>query len=146
MTISSISIFVQSVKLVLILMLLQKILTYTYRHNHRHFNRINLVNKHTNKLGGQSLTKLNMNLNFYSTPEDEIREIFKSWGLPTFRFTQVKKWVYDKGVVDFDLMNDLPVDLRQKLREVFSFGSLKLVSEQVSKDGTRKRAYELNDG
>ena len=43
-------------------------------------------------------------------------------------------------------MKDLPVDLRTKLALMFCIGSLNLVSEQVSKDGTRKRAYELNDG
>jgi len=94
----------------------------------------------------KGLASSKSNLNFYSTPEDEIKELFKIWGQPTFRYNQVKKWVYDKGELDFDKMNDLPLELRQKLLQTFSFGSLKLIEEQTSKDGTRKRAYELNDG
>ena len=43
-------------------------------------------------------------------------------------------------------MKDLPIDLRTRLDKMFNIGSLNLVSEQVSKDGTKKRAYELNDG
>ena len=43
-------------------------------------------------------------------------------------------------------MKDLPVEFRAKLGGLFTFGSLKLAFEQVSKDGTRKRAYELHDG
>ena len=70
-------------------------------------------------------------LNFYSTSDDEMSAIFKSIGQPTFRYKQVKQWVYEKGVVDFNQMNNLPSDLKTKLGEIFNFGSLKLVSEQV---------------
>jgi 23S rRNA (adenine2503-C2)-methyltransferase len=91
-------------------------------------------------------TGLNNNLNFYSTPEEEIKQLFKTWSQPAFRYGQVKKWVYDKGVLDFEKMDDLPLDLRQMLTATFSLGSLKLIEEQISKDGTRKRAYELQDG
>ena len=91
-------------------------------------------------------TKLFSNMNFYSTPESEMKEIFKTWGQPSFRIDQVKKWVYEKGILDFNKMDNLPISLRERLNEFFTFGSLKLISEQVSKDGTRKRAYELYDG
>ena len=70
-------------------------------------------------------------LNFYSTSEEEVLAIFKSIGQPAFRFKQVKQWVYEKGVVDFNEMNNLPVELRKKLGQIFNFGSLKLVKEQV---------------
>jgi hypothetical protein len=85
-------------------------------------------------------------LNWYSTSEEEVKELFRVWGQPSFRLAQIKKWVYEKGVIDFSQMKDIPSDLRSKLAEVFTFGSLRLASEQVSKDGTKKRAYELFDG
>jgi hypothetical protein len=50
------------------------------------------------------------------------------------------------GVTDFEMMKDLPLDLRSKLKTFFNVGVLTLVSEQISKDGTRKRAYRLQDG
>ena len=43
-------------------------------------------------------------------------------------------------------MANIPLQLRTMLSSDFTFGSLKVASEQVSKDGTRKRAYELHDG
>ena len=84
--------------------------------------------------------------NFYQVPEAELREIMKSWGQPSFRVGQVRTWVYEKGVDQFSSMLDLPVALRTKLTENFSMGDLTLASEQISKDGTTKRAYALHDG
>ena len=85
-------------------------------------------------------------INFYTTSEEEFQVLMKEWSQPSFRVKQVRQWVYDKGVVDFGAMQDLPIALRDKLSSFFSIGSLRLASEQVSKDGTLKRAYELHDG
>lgn len=43
-------------------------------------------------------------------------------------------------------MSDLPLKLRTMLKERTTVGSLHLEVEQVSQDGTRKRAYKLHDG
>lgn len=43
-------------------------------------------------------------------------------------------------------MSDLPKKLRAVLKERATIGSLHLEIEQVSNDGTRKRAYKLHDG
>ena len=84
--------------------------------------------------------------NFYNDSEEDIKLLLKEWGQPAFRAQQIHSWVFEKGVTDFDDMLDLPKDLRSKLKLFYAVGSLKLISEQVSKDGTRKRAYELKDG
>jgi len=85
-------------------------------------------------------------MNFYATEERDLASILKEWDQPKFRVKQIREWVYEKGVIDVDEMKNLPKDLREKLKHVFRFGSLDMAFEQVSKDGTRKRAYELNDG
>ena len=85
-------------------------------------------------------------MNFYAMSEVDLRTLLAEWSQPKFRVKQIREWVYDKGVVDVDEMKNLPKDLREKLKGVFRFGSLEQVFEQVSKDGTRKRAYELGDG
>lgn len=84
-------------------------------------------------------------LNFYTVGEEELKVVMKEWSQPAFRVGQIRKWVYENGVIDFEQMNDLPKALRSKLDEFYSFGSLSLASELVSKDGTRKRAYYLGD-
>jgi 23S rRNA (adenine2503-C2)-methyltransferase len=85
-------------------------------------------------------------INFYSAAPETLPALLKEWGQPAFRGTQINQWIFEKGVTDFDDMKDLPKDLRTKLKTFFSVGVLKLVSELKSKDGTRKRAYELQDG
>lgn len=68
------------------------------------------------------------------------------WNEKAFRAQQLHQWVFDKGVTDPSKMLDIPLSLRQKISENLFFGALKLVDEQIAKDGTRKRAYELRDG
>eukprot|EP01038_Epipyxis_sp_PR26KG_P004937 gene4937-6909_t len=85
-------------------------------------------------------------LNFYSTSEEDLKAILKSIKQPSYRAGQIRKWVYERGILDFDEMDDLPNELRASLKNLYHFGNIKLVNEQISKDGTRKRAYELNDG
>jgi 23S rRNA (adenine2503-C2)-methyltransferase len=84
-------------------------------------------------------------LNFYTISADELAAQFKVINEPAFRVKQVREWVYDKGILDFQEMRNLPVGLRDKLTSLYHFGSLKLERELVSKDGTRKRAYALSD-
>ena len=84
--------------------------------------------------------------NFYTVSENEFAEMMKGWGQPTFRTKQVRSWVYEKGVIDFSEMLDLPLPLRSQLKQHYTVGDLHLASEQISKDGTIKRAYQLTDG
>ena len=84
-------------------------------------------------------------MNFYSVNEEELKVTLGSLNQPAFRAGQIKEWVYDRGVIDFDDMLNLPKGLRDKLSTLYHFGSLRLESELVSKDGTRKKAYALND-
>lgn len=82
----------------------------------------------------------------YNLNEEELKVFLAEWKEPSFRAKQIYNWMYEKGVKDFDEMVDLPKSLREKLKSAFRFGSLKVASEQVSRDGTRKIAYELHDG
>eukprot|EP00607_Mallomonas_marina_P006102 CAMPEP_0182432438 /NCGR_PEP_ID=MMETSP1167-20130531/56357_1 /TAXON_ID=2988 /ORGANISM="Mallomonas Sp, Strain CCMP3275" /LENGTH=393 /DNA_ID=CAMNT_0024619959 /DNA_START=89 /DNA_END=1270 /DNA_ORIENTATION=- len=84
--------------------------------------------------------------NFYDQSLDDLKELMLNWNEKSFRAKQVNEWVYERGVTNCSQMNNLPLSLRQKLSEHFAFGSLKLADEQISKDGTRKRAYQLVDG
>ena len=45
---------------------------------------------------------------------------FSEWkleGLPSYRHTQVRDWIFAKGVLDFEDMSNLPFGLRTKLKE-----------------------------
>jgi 23S rRNA (adenine2503-C2)-methyltransferase len=85
-------------------------------------------------------------INFYSTPETELVQLLQTWGHKSYRAKQVREWIYDKGAADFDDMKNIPPDLRERLKAFFSLGQLRIASEQCSRDGTIKRAYELKEG
>ena len=67
-------------------------------------------------------------------------------GLKPFRAKQIFKWLYEKRVDDFALMSDISKDLQVKLASDFEIKELKIVDKQISRDGTQKFLFELNDG
>ena len=87
-----------------------------------------------------------MRVNLMTMPLPEMEELVVAWGFPKFRAKQIQGWIRDKGVSDFDDMNNLPKKLRQTLSEHARLGSLELAVQADSKDGTVKRAYRLHDG
>ena len=87
-----------------------------------------------------------MRVNLMTIPLPEMEDLVVAWGFPKFRAKQIQGWIRDKGVSDFDDMNNLPKKLRQTLAEHARVGSLELAVQADSKDGTIKRAYRLHDG
>lgn len=97
-------------------------------------------------IGGESATMEPFKVNLLTLPLPELETIIKSWGYPAFRARQINNWLFNQGVNNIDEMTDLPLKLRTLLKERATIGSLHLEIEQVSNDGTRKRAYKLHDG
>lgn len=67
------------------------------------------------------------------TPEKQAR----------MRTRQVWQWIYEKGVRDFDAMTNLAKSYRTKLKESFVLEVPKILTKQVSEDGTRKYLVRL---
>lgn len=65
-------------------------------------------------------------------------------GVPKFRPGQVFGWL-QKGVSDFEEMTDIPKDLRRMLTERYEIARARIVQKRVSKDGTIKYLFEMND-
>ncbi len=84
-------------------------------------------------------------VNLYTIKKNELEVILQSWGYPRYRADQVLTWVRQGATHVQDMVN-IPKKLRQDLESHAHFGALTLDTEQVSKDGTRKRAYRLWDG
>jgi 23S rRNA (adenine2503-C2)-methyltransferase len=59
-------------------------------------------------------------------------------GAKPFRARQLMKWIYRRGAADFTAMTDLAQDFRAQLAEVAEISVPQIVTEQTSKDGTRK--------
>ena len=77
---------------------------------------------------------------------EQLLEIAVLKEFPSFRARQLRQWVYEHGVFQFDSMGNLPHPLRQLLAENFDICSLEVETKQISTDGTRKFLLRLRDG
>ena len=75
---------------------------------------------------------------FFDHDPDELAALFADWGLPRYRAEQVRRWVYEAGVVDPEQMTDLPRSVRELLAQRLRFVSGEVVRQQAASDGTRK--------
>ena len=76
----------------------------------------------------------------------EIEAELADLGEAKYRAKQVYEWL-GRGVRSFDRMSNLPLSLREKLKENFRLYEPKVLSKQVSQiDGTIKYLWELYDG
>ena len=77
---------------------------------------------------------------------DELTKELESIGEKKFRAEQIFKWLYVEKVKSFDEMTNLSLELRKKLNENFDICNFEIVKKLVSKDGTIKYLFGLNDG
>ena len=76
----------------------------------------------------------------------ELKELLAEWGQPSYRATQLFKWLHS-GVTDFDSMTDLPKVFREFLKEKCYISDVTIEKRLESKlDGTVKYLYRLYDG
>src|SRR5918996_4184540 len=62
------------------------------------------------------------------------------------RARQLWHWLYHQGAEDFAAMTTLPRGLRERLEQSCEIGRPRVVSEQVSSDGTQKWLLRFGDG
>lgn len=66
-------------------------------------------------------------------------------GVKPYRAQQVFRWIYNKGVSDFEAMTNLSKDLRTALAEQFSVARPGVSQYQKSEDGTQKWLLAFDD-
>ena len=77
--------------------------------------------------------------------EDELNEYLRVMGSKPYRAKQVLDWVYNKKIKSIEEMTNLSKKLREDLQNEFYVSGLILLQEMVSKDGTKKCLFELED-
>ena len=77
---------------------------------------------------------------------EELTETLVSWGEKPFRAKQVNEWLWKKNARSFDSMTNISTGLREKLKQEFSFNTVKADLIQKSSDGTIKIGFRLSDG
>lgn len=77
---------------------------------------------------------------------DIMARFLKGLGKEEYRVKQIMKWIYPRGVDDFDAMSDLAKSFRLELAEKAYISSLAPKIVEKSSDGTRKYLFPLDDG
>lgn len=84
-------------------------------------------------------------MNLKELTREERKNLLSELGEKPFREKQIFEWI-TKGAESLDEMTNLSKGLRKKLNERTSFESLRIITCQTSKDGTRKFLLEAPDG
>lgn len=82
----------------------------------------------------------------YDLNLQDLENYLVSKSLKPFRAKQIFKWLYEKRINSFYEMSDISKELQAQLAEDFSIEPLKIKAHQISKDGTQKFLFELEDG
>jgi 23S rRNA (adenine2503-C2)-methyltransferase len=73
---------------------------------------------------------------------------FTEWqfdGLPSYRVEQIREWIFEKGILTFKDMTNLPGGLRQELGQKYDLTPMETAREQGSADTTQKFLWKLRD-
>lgn len=82
----------------------------------------------------------------YDYTLEELENEFLEIGQKKFRAQQVFQWLYTKYVASYSSMNNINKELRESLEEKYAISPLELEDKQVSRDGTVKYLFKLQDG
>lgn len=81
---------------------------------------------------------MNAPTNLLDLDHQSMVDFFTGMGEKSFRASQVLKWIYQQGIINFDHMTNLSKDLREKLKQTTVISLPEIVTEQISSDDTRK--------
>ena len=76
----------------------------------------------------------------------QLQEWLAQKGIAAYRGGQILRWIYGRQVDSFEQMTDLSKTDREKLENHFKIGRLTKLKVEVSRDGSRKYLFGLNDG
>ena len=89
-------------------------------------------------------------LNIVGLTRSSLREVLIEIGTPekqaNMRVGQIWQWIYEKGVRDFGKMTNLAKPYRESLQKNFLISVPKIISKNISKDGTRKYLMRIDGG
>jgi 23S rRNA (adenine2503-C2)-methyltransferase len=84
--------------------------------------------------------------NLLGMSPEQLDAFFAEQGEKRFRATQVLKWMHQHGADSFDEMTNISKVLRDKLSKVAEVREPEVVTQDISKDGTRKWVIRIDGG
>ena len=87
-----------------------------------------------------------MRENIYNTSFAELKSFFIDLDEKAFRAEQLWNWLYVKGIDELSGLNNISKNIINKINEQYYLYQFKVSRSLLSKDGTRKWLFELEDG
>ncbi len=78
-------------------------------------------------------------------PYRELEKILFEEGFPSFRIRQIFYWLYQKKIISFSKMTNVPLDLITRLKSLFLLENIDCIKKIESQDGSQKFLFRLND-
>jgi len=85
-------------------------------------------------------------INLLGFTHERLVEFFDSIDQPRFRASQLLKWIHQRGVIDFMLMTDFSLELRNNLSVIAEVKPPSVEECHVSPEGTKKYLIKLESG
>ncbi len=87
-----------------------------------------------------------MKENIYNSSLAELKSFFIGLDEKAFRADQLWNWLYVKGINKLSELNNISKNIINKINEQYYLSQFKVSKSLLSKDGTRKWLFELEDG
>ena len=87
-----------------------------------------------------------MRENIYNSSFVELKSFFIDLNEKAFRAEQLWNWLYVKGISELSGLNNISKNVINKINEQYYLSQFKVSNSLLSKDGTRKWLFELEDG
>ena len=87
-----------------------------------------------------------MRENIYNTSLAELKSFFIDLDEKAFRAEQLWNWLYVKGIDELSGLNNISKNIINKINEQYYLSQFKVSRSLLSKDGTRKWLFKLEDG
>lgn len=85
-------------------------------------------------------------INLLGFSYERLVEFFNSIDQPRFRASQLLKWIHQRGVIDFMLMTDFSLELRNNLSAIAEVKPPSVEECHLSPEGTKKYLIKLESG
>jgi len=93
-----------------------------------------------------AMTNATSKTNLLGLTQQKLEAFFEQLGEKRFRAGQIMKWIHHYGVDNFDEMTNVSKVLREKLKVCAEIRGPEVVSEDISRDGTRKWVVRVASG
>jgi 23S rRNA (adenine2503-C2)-methyltransferase len=88
-----------------------------------------------------------LRVNLRDLPQQQLERTLAEIVSPPFRVSQIEEWVHVRGAGSFDVMTNIPRDVRAMLAERFTLSLPEVLTRTTpAADGSRKYLFALQDG